>query len=108
MTDMTNVSPVSEGEMSQIQAMFKRAADTIIAYSSLYDQVQSLQKQVNELQGMVNRYRNQIDTQDEALYKLRREGRSSCKRVPRQGKRRMMQGVTRISSSRTMIFLLGM
>ncbi|HSW92139.1 MAG TPA: hypothetical protein VLG09_05840 [Candidatus Saccharimonadales bacterium] len=67
------ISPVSEVEMSQIQNLFKKAADTIVAFSSLTEQVERLQAQVNDLSNQVTRYRNHIDTQDDAMYRLRQE-----------------------------------
>src|SRR5215467_8346686 len=69
----TSISPVSEGEMEQIQNLFKKAADTIVAFSSLSGQVEKLQAQVNDLSNQVTRYRNHIDTQDDAMYRLRQE-----------------------------------
>lgn len=75
MTDgnMATISPVSEGEMDQIQSLFKKAADTLVAYASISGQVEKLQAQVNDLANQVTRYRNHIDTQDDAMYRLRQE-----------------------------------
>lgn len=67
------VSPVTEDEMNQIQVLFKKAADTLIAFSTMHSEVESMKSELAELRNATNRYRNQIDMQDEVMYKLRRE-----------------------------------
>lgn len=67
------VSPVSEEDMSKLRQTFDQALNALVGMSKLARDVEVLQTKVGDLTNQVNRYRSQIDTLDEALYRTRQE-----------------------------------
>ncbi len=70
MTDGTtgfHVAPITEDEMSKVQAILKRAADAIVGMSQLHADVDMLRQTVASLQADTDRLRSQNNALDEAL-----------------------------------------
>ncbi len=75
------VSPVSEEDMSKARQVFEQALNSIVSLSQLSKDVEVLRQQVNDLTNTVNRYRSQIDTLDDALYRTRQERDEAVRRA---------------------------
>lgn len=66
-TTAIQVSPITEDDMSKVQAILRRAADAIVGMSQLHADVDMLRQTVASLQADADRLRNQNNALDEAL-----------------------------------------